>query len=214
MKSNQQRPKYVKKEKSNELEAIFKRVTEDFDADRYEDVYAFKRKELETKALEFLNKGNFSNEHIAKLFSQFLILYEKHMVNEAEIQLATYKAKEKFEEIIDIEDSTPSGGRPQNEFIFRIATEAFEEFEGANNGKQPSSIQLAELVSKKLKNKLADLRTKNLNAHTKLDKELIDRLNQREINERDNGNRFYSESTALNHINSILKKRKASADTQ
>lgn len=214
MKSNQQRPKYIKKEKSNELEEIFKRVTEDFDANRYEDVYAFKQKELEAKALELLNKGNFSNERIAKLFSHFLMLYEKHMMNEAEIQLDTYKAKEKFEEIIDIEDSTPTGGRPTNKFIFELARETFEEYEDANNGKEPSSIQLSELVGEKLKEKLEILKTQPLNHLTNSDQNLFTWLKQREIAEKDSGNRFYSESTALSHINRILKKRKSGADSQ
>lgn len=214
MKSNQQRPKHVKKEKSNELEVIFKRVTKDFDANRYEDVYAFKQKELETKALELLNKGNFSNERIAKLFSHFLILYEKHMVNEAEIQRATYKAKEKFKEIIAIEDSTPTGGRPPNKFIFELARETFKEYMNANNGKQPSSIQLSDLVGEKLKEKLEMLRTQVLNHLTHSDRNLLTWLIQREIAEKDSGNRFYSESTALNHINRILRMYKSSADAE
>lgn len=214
MESKKSRPKHVKKEKSNVLEDLFNRITEDFDADRNDDVYAVLQQQLEEKALELLNKGNFSNERIAKMMAYFLMKYEKHLVNETEIKLKAYEAKEVFEDIVQIEESTPAGGRPQNDLIFEITKATFEEFEKNNNGLQPSSIQLADIVGTKLKDKLETLANQIATPLTKPEKELFTLLKQRAHIEKESGNRFFSESTALNHIKRILKLRDSHVDPQ
>lgn len=129
MKLNKPRPKHLKKEKSNILEDLLNRITEDFDADRHDDVYIILKLQLEGKALELLDKGNFSNERIAKMMVHFLMKYEKHMVNEADLKLKVYEAKEVFDDIIQIEESTPTGGRPHNDYVFKVAKQSFEEYE-------------------------------------------------------------------------------------
>lgn len=208
MKSETLRPKHIKKEKYNSLEDLFNRITDDFDVDKHDDEYLILYKRLEEKALELLNKGNYTNERIAKVMAHFLVKYEKQLMNAGELLHAAKRAKEKFEEIIKIEESIPTGGRPQNDYIYEVANETFEEYEKNNNGKQPSSIQLSELVGNKLKLKLEKLKTQGEINLSKSEKTLFTLLKQRESAEKDLGNRFYSERTALDHIKRILKIRK------
>jgi hypothetical protein len=215
MESKKSRPKHVKKERSNVLEDLFNRITEDFDADRNDDVYAVLQQQLEEKALELLNKGNFSNERIAKMMAYFLMKYEKHMVNETEIKLKAYEAKEVFEDIVQIEESTPTGGRPQNDYLFGVAKQSFEEYE-RNHRKHPSSNQLSALAEIKLKKKLELLKIQFIERNppiTKEDEDLFYFLSARARAEKA-GNFFYSPRTALEHINRIKNLRKSSDNTQ
>jgi DNA-dependent RNA polymerase auxiliary subunit epsilon len=214
MKTENPRPKHIKKEKSNSLVDLLRRITDDFDADKHDNEYAILQKELEEKALELLNEKNYNNERIAKLMAYFLVKYEKQLMNAVELIHTANKAKETFEEIVKIEESIPTGGRPQNDYIYETAKVTFEEFEKSNNGKQPSSIQLSELVGTKLKHKLEILKTQGELNLSKSEKKLLILLKQREVLEKDSGNRFYSESTALDQIKRILKFRMMRVDSQ
>jgi DNA-binding CsgD family transcriptional regulator len=214
MKQESLRPKHIKKEKAKYLEELFLQITDDFNFDRHDDSHSDLQKKLEKKALELLNKGNYTNERIAKLMAFFLVNYEKQLMNTAEVIHTANKAKEKFYEIKKIEDSIPTGGRPQNVYIYELTKKTFAEYEKQNNGKQPSSLQLSELVGAKLKSELERLKAQGELNLSKSEKDLYALLKQREAAEKDSGNRFYSESTALTHIKRILKLRKAQIDPQ